>query len=177
LRGSLGSLLKGAARARERGGQPPLDIQQHPAGIGDRRGRLGHEVPRHLVEELLDVEIDRPVVLPAPLPACRERVMGRLARPVAIGVGVKPVVRPFLQVHGHHRLRDPVGDRRHATRERTPLDARSLTARQQLPQRIIDEFGVGVVEPAAGEVAEDANAPASATFHINSSRNVGWNVA
>jgi hypothetical protein len=27
---------------------------------------------------------------------------------------VEPMVRPFLQMHGHHRLRDPVGDRRHA---------------------------------------------------------------
>jgi hypothetical protein len=25
---------------------------------------------------------------------------------------VKPMVRPFLQVHRHDRLRDPVGDRR-----------------------------------------------------------------
>jgi hypothetical protein len=27
---------------------------------------------------------------------------------------VEPMVRPFLQIHGHDRLRDPVGDRRHA---------------------------------------------------------------
>ena len=114
LRSSLASLLKGAVRVLERGGQPPLHIQQHPAGVGDRLDRLDHEVPRHLVEELLDVEIDHPVVLPAPLPTCRERLMGRLARPVAIGVRVEPMVRPFLQMHGHHRLRDPVRDRRHA---------------------------------------------------------------
>src|SRR5215218_755420 len=85
-----------------------------PAAVGDRPDRLGHEVPRHLIEELLDVEIDHPVVLPAPRPTRRDRVMGRLARPVAIGVRVKPVVRPRLQMHGHDRLRDPVGDRRHA---------------------------------------------------------------
>ena len=114
LRGSLGSLLKGAVGVLERGRQPPLDIQQHPASVGDRLHRPEHEVPRHLIEELLDVEIDHPVVLPAPLPACRERLMGRLARPVAIGVRVKPMVRPFLQMPGHDRLRDPVGDRRHA---------------------------------------------------------------
>ena len=40
--------------------------------------------------------------------------MSRFARPVAIGVRVKPMVRPFLQMHGHHRLRDPVRDRWHA---------------------------------------------------------------
>jgi integrase len=50
LRGSLGSLLKGGARVLEPPGRPPLDIQQHSAGIGDRLDRLGHEVPRHLVE-------------------------------------------------------------------------------------------------------------------------------
>jgi hypothetical protein len=44
---------------RERGGQPPLHIQQRRAGVGDRRDRLAHEVPWHLVEELLDVEIDQ----------------------------------------------------------------------------------------------------------------------
>src|SRR5215211_8948350 len=38
----------------------------------------------------------------------------RSARPVAIGVRVKPMVRPLLQMHGHDRLRDPVRDRWHA---------------------------------------------------------------
>ena len=36
--------------------------------------RTNHEVPGNGVEELLDVEIDHPVVLPAPLPAYRDRV-------------------------------------------------------------------------------------------------------
>jgi hypothetical protein len=81
----------------ERGGQPPLDMQQHPAAVGDRLDRFSHEVPRHLVEELLDVEIDHPVVLPAPLLACRERIVGRLGRPVPIGVRVEPMVRPLLR--------------------------------------------------------------------------------
>jgi len=120
LRCSLASLLKGATRVLERRGKPPLDIQQRPAGVGYRLDRPDHEVPRHLVEELLDVEIDHPVVLPAPLPACRERLMGRLARPVAIGVRVEPVVRPFLHVHSHDRLRNPVGDRRHAQHSNPP---------------------------------------------------------
>ena len=61
----------------QRGSKPPLHIQQHPAAVGDRLHRFDDEVPRHLVEELLDIEIDHPVVLPAPLPAGRERLMGR----------------------------------------------------------------------------------------------------
>ena len=113
LRSSLVPLDKDAVRVLQRGSEPPLHIQQHPAAVGDRLHRLDDEVPRHFVEELLDVEIDRPVVLPAPLPACLERVMGRASRPIAIGVGVKPRFRPLPQIRGHHRLRDPVCDRRH----------------------------------------------------------------
>src|SRR3954447_1192753 len=37
------------------------------------------------VEELPDVQVDHPVVLPTPCPACPDRVMGRLSRPIAIG--------------------------------------------------------------------------------------------
>src|SRR5215216_1188808 len=113
LRSSLAALLKGAVWVLERGSEPPLDIQQHPAGVGDRPHRPDHEIPRHLIEELLDIKIDHPVVLEAPLPAHRERIMSRSARPIAIGVRDKPMVRPFLQMHRYHRLRDPVRDRRH----------------------------------------------------------------
>ena len=73
-----------------------------------------HEVPRHLIEELLDVEIDHPVVLPAPLP---DTPRSRHGPTCAAGSHRSPgetVVRPRLQLHGHDRLRDPVGDRRHA---------------------------------------------------------------
>jgi hypothetical protein len=114
LRSSSAALLKRSRRSHERRSQPPLHIQQHPTGVRDRLYRPEHEIPRHLIEELLGIEIDHPVVLPAPLPACRERVMGRLVRPVAIGVRVKPMVRPFPQMHAHHRLRDPVCDRWHS---------------------------------------------------------------
>jgi len=71
-------------------------------------------MPRHLVEEPLDIQIDDPVVLPAPLPTHPDRVQRRLSRPVAIGVLVEPGLHQRLQELGHHRLRDPVSDRRHA---------------------------------------------------------------
>src|ERR1700730_14091457 len=48
------------------------------------------------------------------LPTCLERIVGRLARPVAIRVLVEPRLHQRLQEHGHHRLRDPISDRRHA---------------------------------------------------------------
>ena len=114
LRGSLISLHKRAVRALQRSFQPPLDVQKHPAAVGDRVHRTNHEVPRDGVEELLDVEIDHPVVLPTPLPAYPDRVMSRLLRAIAIGVRVEPRLHQRLQKHGHRRLRDPVGDRRHA---------------------------------------------------------------
>jgi len=113
LRRSSRALNQDAVRVLQRRCQPPLDIQQHPGAVGHRLHRADDEVPRHLVEELLDVEIDRPVELPAPLPACRERVVGRPVRPVAIGVRVEHRLHKRLQEHGHHRLRDPVCDRRH----------------------------------------------------------------
>ena len=114
LRGPLVALQDGAVFKLQRGSKPPLHVQQHPGGVGDRLHRLCDEVPRHGVEELLDVEIDHPVVFPAPLPAHLHRVQGRLLRPVAIRVRVEPGFRPLSEVHGHHRLGDPVCDSRHA---------------------------------------------------------------
>lgn len=51
-------MLEGAVRALQRGSQPPLHIQQHPGAVGDHPHRTEDEVPPHLVEELVDVEID-----------------------------------------------------------------------------------------------------------------------
>ena len=114
LRGSLArseqACHPGAAAA-----QPATpDIEQHPAAVGDRLDRTDHQVPGNGVEELLDVKIDHPVVLPAPLPAYLDRVM---SRPVAAGSHrnpVEPGLHQRLQKHGYRRLRDPVSDRRHA---------------------------------------------------------------
>ena len=113
LRSSLGSLRERAVGVLQRRSQPPLDIQQHPPVGADRGHRLDDKVPRNGVEELPDVQVDHPVVLPTPCPACSDRVMGRLSRPIAIGVRVELRFHQRLQMHGHHRLRDPVCDRRH----------------------------------------------------------------
>src|ERR1035438_8236238 len=66
--------------------------------------------------ELLDIKIDDPVELPAPLPAYLKRVMSRASQPVAIGVRVEPWLRPFPEMHGHHRLGDSVRDPGHTKR-------------------------------------------------------------
>src|SRR5450755_566549 len=113
LRGSSAALLKGPVGMLQRRVQPPFHAEQHPAAVGDRLDRPDDQVPRHLIEELLDVQIDRPVELPAPLPAYRNRIMRRASRPIAIGILMKPRFHQRLQEHGHGRLRDPVCDRRH----------------------------------------------------------------
>src|SRR6266536_3731479 len=51
---------------------------------------------------------------PAPLPACRDRVQRRLARPVAVGVWVEHGFHLRLQIQPCHRLGNPVSHGRHA---------------------------------------------------------------
>jgi hypothetical protein len=68
---------------------------------------------RQVVEESLDVEIDHPIGSPTPFPASPDRVQRVSARPVPIRVAMEHRFHLRLQVHGHHRLRDPVRDRRH----------------------------------------------------------------
>src|SRR5664279_2797459 len=60
------------------------------------------------VEKRPDVQIYHPVVLPTPLPAATHRVQRRPSRAVTIGVGVENRFDRTLQLHGRHRLGDPV---------------------------------------------------------------------
>jgi site-specific DNA recombinase len=113
LRCALCPFSRGPVGQTQPRGQPPLDIQHHPMGVGVRLDRGHHFVPRDGVEELPDVELDHPVEPPAPLPAGRNSVQGRFARPIPVGVRVENLLHPLRQVTGHHRLRDPVSDGRH----------------------------------------------------------------
>ena len=47
---------------------------------------------------------------------------------------MEPVVRPLLQLHGHHRLRDPIGDRRH-TKHADPVAVRLRDLHRPHPGR------------------------------------------
>jgi len=67
LRGTALSLRNGAVGQLYRCLKPPLHIQHHPTLVGVRLDRFDDEVPRNAVEELLNIEIDHPVVLPATL--------------------------------------------------------------------------------------------------------------
>jgi hypothetical protein len=82
--------------------------------------RFDDEIPRHRVEERPDVDVDHPVVLPAPLPAGPDRVQRRASRPITIGIRVEDRLDLLLQMPGDNRLRDPVGDRGRPERSRSP---------------------------------------------------------
>ena len=73
-------------RLLQRRGEPPPHVEQHPRGVGVCLHRFDDEVPRHGVEERPDVQIDHPVVLPAPLPAGPDRVQRRASGSVAVGI-------------------------------------------------------------------------------------------
>jgi site-specific DNA recombinase len=100
----------------QRRSEPPLHVQQHPRDVGVHLDRLDDEIPRHGVEERLDVQINHPVVSPAPPSACRDRVQRRTIRPVAVGIRVEDRFELSLQMPGHDRLRDSVRDRGHPQR-------------------------------------------------------------
>ena len=111
-----GSAIPGDQRAvppLQRGGEPPLHVEQDPLLVGVMGDRLEHEVVRHAVEERPDVELDHPVASPASLPAYPDRIQRGLTRPVAVGVGVEHRFHARLQIHPHHRLGNPVGHGRH----------------------------------------------------------------
>jgi site-specific DNA recombinase len=113
-RGPLGSarvpLCQDAVCLLQGHGEPSPHIQQQPAFGADRLHSLDDQLPGDAVEEFLDVTVDRPVISPASLPAHRDRVLRRAARPVPIGIGVEPRLRPRFQIGGRDRHRHPVGD-------------------------------------------------------------------
>lgn len=77
----------------------------------------------HAVEELFDVQIEDPVSLPAAFPASCHRIQRRPLRPVAIGIRMENGLHPGLQMHGHHRLSDAIGDGRN-TEQTNPIAMR-----------------------------------------------------
>ena len=128
LRGSLIPCLQPAVGHHDGRCQPPSHVQHNPPLLMRDVGlhRPDHEVPRHRVEELADVEVDHPVPGPAPLPAPGHRVQRALPGPVAVGVLMKYGLRPWLQRHRGHCLRDPVGHGRHAENPLAPRRLRDL---------------------------------------------------
>ncbi len=70
----------------ERCSQPPLDIQQDPVFPDVNAYRLHQEAMIDLIEGCLDVKLDQPVILPAPISGDGHRLFRRPTRPVSIRV-------------------------------------------------------------------------------------------
>src|SRR5262245_10142026 len=72
-----------------RGLQPALYVEQYPPTGRVLTHRLHQQPVVQIVKGTSDVKLDHPVILPAPLPRDRHRVLGRLARTIAVRVPVK----------------------------------------------------------------------------------------
>jgi len=110
-------VLKGAILELKRRFEPPLHVEEDPPQVGVVSDRFQNERVIKRVKERPEIQVDRPVVSPTPLPACPQRVMSRPSRPVPIGVRVEDWLHLGLQVQTRDRLSDPVSDCGHAIRE------------------------------------------------------------
>lgn len=106
--------------------QPPLDVEEDPAQVGVMSHRAQDEVVRDAVEKRLQVQVENPILSPAALPTDPDRVQGRPARPIPVGVRVKMRLHPGLQVSAYDGLGDPVRDRRHPEHPRAAVPLRYL---------------------------------------------------
>src|SRR5215470_3770659 len=83
--------------------------------------RLEHQVPIDAVEVSFNVDVEHPVISPAPLTGLAHRIDRRSAGPVAIGVSVEHRLQPWLQVAPGNLLGDAVGDRWNTQRARASI--------------------------------------------------------
>ena len=100
-------MLTGAA-------QPSFDAQQHLFAVRMMVHGPHHQLPVDAIEEAFDVEIQYPVVLPAPTPCHVQRLMGRSARTVAVESLWKCSSTFGSKYRLDHHLGDSVRDRRNA---------------------------------------------------------------
>jgi hypothetical protein len=75
-----------------------------------------HELMVNGVEKAFDIKVDDPVVPPATLSACRQRIMCAAPRPVAVGVVIEDRFYDLLQLLCYDGLGDPVRDGRYPKR-------------------------------------------------------------
>ena len=68
------------------------------------------------VKERSDIEVQHPVPAPAAFPRLPKCLMRRLSRPIPVGVRMKVFLQLRLQHLFHHRLGNPVCDRRNPQR-------------------------------------------------------------
>src|SRR5580704_13779700 len=87
--------------------QPAFDVEKHPRAVRVCTNRLEEQTPIDAVEVALDVDIEHPVVTPAPLTRCPDCVDGRTARSISVGV----IMEDGLQIPLDDFLGDAIGDR------------------------------------------------------------------
>ena len=87
---------------------------------------LEQQLPFDAVEEAFDVQIEHPIITPAPLTRCTHGIECRSAGPVAIGIGVKYRLQMWLQEATGDFLRDAIRYRRDAQRARAAVRFRNF---------------------------------------------------
>jgi hypothetical protein len=91
--------------------------------------RLEQQGVRHGIEKGPDINVQHPVLLPAPLTAYGQRIMGAAPRTIPVAVAVENPLQPALQQHRCCSLRHPVRRIRHAEQTHTfPMIFRYLHA-------------------------------------------------
>src|SRR5271157_3124989 len=63
---------------------PSFDVEQRPFALYVLPDRLQQKIMRKIVKQPFDVELEHPVVLPAPLTRDPYSIQGRLSRPVPV---------------------------------------------------------------------------------------------
>ena len=112
LRGSAVSFCQRSVGPPDRSGKPPLHVEDYPGQGGIGLDGRDNTVPGNGVEELPHVQVNDPVVLPAPLPAFPHSVQRAFPRPVPVRIRVEFWLRRALQPGCDHGLRYPVADGR-----------------------------------------------------------------
>src|ERR1700693_3648105 len=78
--------------------QPALDIEQYPRTVRMTTDRLEQQLPIDAVEVTFNVDVEHPIVSPAPLTGLTHSIDRRSSGPVAIRVGMEHRLQTWLQV-------------------------------------------------------------------------------
>ena len=111
-----------------RGSQPPGHIEPDPRKVCVMGDGTFDQIMRNGPKEVLDVQVDDPIGVPAPLPRNTDRIQRRLAGPITVRVGMEHWFHSRLERHLHDCLRHTVPDCRDAERALTAIVLRYLHA-------------------------------------------------
>jgi len=106
--------------------QPAFDIEQHPRAVRMTTDRLEQQLPIDAVEVPFDVDVEHPIVSPAPLTGLTHGIDRRSSGPVAIGVGMEHRLQAWLQVAPGDFLCDAIRNRRNTQRAHATVRLRNI---------------------------------------------------